>query len=236
MLMVSGSPLDPSRLAEGLEVLGPVIFHGYGQSELGLISLLTPREALASQGALASVGRPLPRTSIEIRGGEIFARTPYRAVGYWDDPQEQAEVFVDGWVRTRDLGHLDEEGYLHLSGRTRDVVIVNANVHYTGPIEGLLASDPLVDQAYVVGVPDERTGEAVHAFVLPRGGGAPDQGELRRLVQGKLGVDLTVTVIDEVPLGPTGKADKRALAARQTSGEGPARRASDEAFFTSSGN
>ena len=70
-------------------------------------------------------------------------------------------------MRTRDLGHVDDKGYLYLVGRTRDVILVNAMVVYAGPIERVLASHPDVIEAYVTGAPDERTGEAVHAFVVP---------------------------------------------------------------------
>jgi acyl-CoA synthetase (AMP-forming)/AMP-acid ligase II len=149
--------------------------------------------------------------------GELFVQTPYQTSGYWADPQEAAEVFLDGWIRTRDLGYVDGDGYVHLVGRARDVIIVNANVYYAGPIERVLAEHPSVDQAYVVGKDDEQTGEAVHAFVVPRPGAQPDIGELRDWVQSRLGqacVPRTVTFITEVPVGPSGKPNKRALASR----------------------
>ncbi|WNG29802.1 AMP-binding protein [Cystobacter fuscus] len=227
-LMVSGSPLNPQRYAEALRRLGPVVFQGYGQTEAGLLSMLTPREALASKGALESVGRLHHRVKVEVRGpngapvppgevGELFVQTPYQTSGYWADPQEAAEVFVEGWVRTRDLGYVDGDGYVHLAGRARDVIIVNANVYYAGPIERVLAEHPSVDQAYVVGKDDEQSGEAVHAFVVPRPGAQPDVGELRDWVVSRLGqacAPRTVTFITEVPVGPSGKPNKRALANR----------------------
>ncbi|WP_239013962.1 class I adenylate-forming enzyme family protein [Archangium violaceum] len=226
-LMVSGSPLSPQRFADALQRLGPVVFQGYGQTEAGLLSMLTPREALASKEALSSVGRPQPTTKLEVRGpdgapvppgevGELFVRTPYQTSGYWSDPQESAEVFVDGWIRTRDLGYVDGDGYVHLAGRAREVIIVNANVYYAGAIERVLAEHPGVDQAYVVGAADEQTGEAVHAFVVPQPGARPDAGELRALVLSRLGqacVPRTVSFIAEVPVGPSGKPNKRALLA-----------------------
>jgi acyl-CoA synthetase (AMP-forming)/AMP-acid ligase II len=114
------------------------------------------------------------------------------------------------------VGRLDARGYLRLSGRTRDIVIVNAVIHYAGPIEQVLASHPDVDQAYVVGVPDERTGEAIHAFVVPRTGAVPDADALRELVArelGEAGVPVGVVGITEVPVAPSGKPDKAALRA-----------------------
>ena len=219
-LMVSGSPLEASRLREASDVLGPVVFHGYGQTETGTISMATPRDVPPS------VGFPPDAVDVEIRDadgrpvppgvdGELYVRTPAQAVGYWADPAETAEVFIDGWVRTRDLGHFDEDGRLYLTGRTRDVVIVNANLYYTGPIERVLAASPGVAEAYVVGAPDEDTGEAVHAFVVLAAGRTPDLDALRRLVGERLGaecVPAAITVLDEVPLTPNGKPDKRLLA------------------------
>lgn len=218
-LMVSGSPVEASRLREARDVLGPVVFHGYGQTETGTISMATPSDVPPS------VGFPPDVIDVEIRGpdgvpvpagtdGELYVRTPAQAVGYWADPAETAEVFAGGWVRTRDLGHFDDDGRLYLVGRTRDVIIVNANLHYAGPIERALAASPDIAEAYVVGAPDEDTGEAVHAFVVPAAGRTPDVGSLRTLVRDRLGdgcVPATVTVIDEVPSGPSGKPDKRLL-------------------------
>ncbi|WFE35143.1 AMP-binding protein [Micromonospora sp. WMMD975] len=228
-LLVSGSPLAPGRLAEALDVLGPVIFHGYGQTETGMITMVTPAEMLASPATLASVGRPPAVTELSIRDadgrpateGELFVRTPAQAAAYWADPAESAAVFVDGWVRTRDLARLDSDGYLHLLGRTRDVIIVQANLVYAGPIERVLATDPTVAEAYVVGRPDDVTGEAVHAYVVPAAGRAPDAGRLRALVEEALGepsTPQTIRSIDRVPVGPTGKPDKRALT-RVTTGD-----------------
>ncbi|MEW2072631.1 fatty acid--CoA ligase family protein [Streptomyces sp. NPDC017966] len=217
-LMVSGSPLEPGRLREAVEVLGPVVFHGYGQTETGMISMATPEEPAGSLG--------VPPVALEIRDasgrpvrqgtdGELFVRTPSQSSCYWREPALTAEVFSGGWVRTRDLGHLDASGRLWLTGRIRDVIIVNANVYYAGPVERLLAGHPAVAEAYVVAVPDDSTGEAVHAFVVPAAGHTPDLGELRALVAAHLGeacAPTRLTLIGEVPLTAAGKPDKRRLA------------------------
>ncbi|KAB2339301.1 class I adenylate-forming enzyme family protein [Actinomadura rudentiformis] len=218
-LMVSGSPLEASRLREALDVLGPVVFHGYGQTETGTISMATPSDVPPSVGFPPEVidveirhtdGSPVPAGA----DGELYVRTPAQAIGYWAEPAETAEVFIDGWVRTRDLGHFDKEGRLYLVGRARDVIIVNAELHYAGPIERVLATSSDLAEAYVIGAPDEDTGEAVHAFVVPAANRTPDLGALRTLVSRQLGdacVPLTITVLDEAPLAPSGKPDKRLL-------------------------
>ncbi|WP_155059301.1 class I adenylate-forming enzyme family protein [Streptomyces blattellae] len=224
-LMVSGSPMEPGRLREAADVLGPVVFHGYGQTETGTISMATPADEPGSLGVPPvdlevrdPSGRPVPPGA----DGELYVRTPSQSTGYWREPALTAEVFTDGWVRTRDLGHLDAGGRLWLTGRTRDVIIVNANLYYAGPIERLLATDPAVAEAYVVAVPDDDTGESAHAFVVPAAGHAPDLGALRALVAANLGracAPTRLTLIEEVPLTPAGKPDKRRLAAGGDQGD-----------------
>jgi fatty-acyl-CoA synthase len=231
-LMVAGSPLSPDRLAEATERLGPVVYQGYGQTEVGAIAILTPADiASGPAGLLASTGRPLPHVEISVRDeagrelaaghdGEIFVRCPFQMDRYWGDAEETRDVLQDGWVRTRDLGHLDDDGFVYLVGRTRDVILVNAMVVYAGPIERVLASHPGVVDAYVTAAPDERTGEAVHAFVVPAGDRAFDgaaSAELAALVRAQLGegsVPRTITAVTDVPVAPSGKPDKRALLAR----------------------
>jgi fatty-acyl-CoA synthase len=213
-LMVSGSPIEPARLADALDVLGPVLFNGYGQTEAGLIAMITPDELLSSPSLLSSVGKPPDGVAAEVRDGELYVRTPWQSSYYFDDPAETAEVFVDGWVRTRDLASFSQDGYLRLKGRARDVIIVQAELVYAGPIERVLASSPAVAEAYVVGRPDEDSGEAVHAFVVAAPDRTPSVAELRALVAERLGpkaVPVTVNLIDAVPVAPSGKPDKNAL-------------------------
>jgi acyl-coenzyme A synthetase/AMP-(fatty) acid ligase len=225
-LMVSGSPLDPHRLAEAVRRLGPVVYNGYGQTEAGSVSMLTPADIAA--GRIASVGRPHPGVEVSVRDargvdvgrgrrGEIHVRSPYMMAGYWGDPAENRATVRDGWVRTRDLGRLDGDGFLHLDGRARDVIMVNAMVVYAGPIERVLARHPDVAEAYVAGAPDEGTGEAVHAFVVPAAGRYPDgtaMKEMAALVLAELGEDSvpqTITAVPVVPATASGKPDKKAL-------------------------
>jgi acyl-CoA synthetase (AMP-forming)/AMP-acid ligase II len=221
-LMVSGSPLSPRRLAQAMDRFGPVMYHGYGQTEIGTISILTPRDYPRYP---TSVGQAHPGVEISVRdddgkpvptgqSGEVYARGVSQMSFYWGRPEETRAVLRDGWVRTQDLGHVDENGFVYLTGRTRDVVFVNALVIYVGPIERVLASHADVAEAYVVGTPDERTGEAIHAFVVPAHARAPDHDELAALVRAELGDDSvprTITEISSVPVNAAGKPDKRAL-------------------------
>jgi acyl-CoA synthetase (AMP-forming)/AMP-acid ligase II len=175
--------------------------------------MLTPDDIAA--GRVTSVGRPLPPVEVAIRDGEICVRSPHMMAGYWNDPAQTAEVIRDGWVHTRDLGHLDTEGLLHLTGRARDVIMVNGEVCYAGAIERVLAEHPDVAAAYVVGAPDPRTGEAIRAIVVPAGDTVPDREELIGLVRRRLSVNsvpASITTIRSVPVSAaSGKPDKRAL-------------------------
>ncbi|HET8684770.1 MAG TPA: fatty acid--CoA ligase family protein [Micromonosporaceae bacterium] len=213
-LVLGGSPAGPQLLRAATERLGPIVWQGYGQGEAGIVSMLTPEDILA--GHEASVGRPMPTVEVDIRDGEVCVRSPHLMAGYWDDPELTREVLRDGWLHTRDLGHLDGDGLLHLTGRTRDVIMVNAEVCYAGAIERVLATHPAVAQAYVVGAPDPDTGEAIHAFVVPAGDTVPDREVLAKLVRERLSansVPATLAVISQVPMSPSGKPDKRALLA-----------------------
>ncbi len=237
-LMVSGSRINASRFASAVDRLGPVIYQGYGLSEAGLVSMLRPSDiARHSSSALTSVGRALAGVEISVRDeqdrplasggtGEIWVRSPYQMGGYWEQPEETRETLRDGWLRTRDLGCVDDDGLLHLVGRTRDVIIVSPPADetasgrlwkatvYAGPIERVLASHPDVEQAYVAGVQDPQIGEAVLAFVVPGAGRTLDHAALAELVRAELGeesVPKRVTEIPRVLVDAAGRPDKRAL-------------------------
>jgi len=216
-MAVAGSPLPPHRLKEAIDRLGPVMYQAYGQSETGNLTLLTPAHVERyGPDVLSSVGRPHAHVDVAVRRGELYVRSQYAVDGYWNDQAQTAEVLVNGWIRTRDLGYLDDRGFVHLTGRTRDVIIVNAFPYYAGPIEAVLAARPEVDQAYVVGAPDELTGEAVHAFVVPASGKSPSDNDLRAAVAAELGpacVPKTIAYLAEVPVAISGKPDKHALRA-----------------------
>ncbi|MFI6496249.1 class I adenylate-forming enzyme family protein [Nonomuraea typhae] len=222
-MVIGGAPVAPGLLERAVARLGPIIWQGYGQAEAGVVAMLTPDDLPA--GYAGAVGRPLPAVQVSLRdeagrsvpggaAGEIWVRSPHMMTGYWGAPELTGEVLRDGWLRTRDLGFLDGDGYLHLTGRTRDVIIVGGEVCYAAAIERVLAGHPDVDQAYVVGAPDAETGEAVHAFVVPAAGRAPDLGALGALVRASLSTasaPKSITVIREVPLNDSGKPDKNAL-------------------------
>src|SRR6266508_2581478 len=204
---ITGSIITVPRLSQMLDVLRRQ------QVDVGsLRALMVSGSPISPRRLAAAVEREVDRG----RTGEVYVRAPYQMTRYWGQEEETQDTLRDGWLRTRDLGYQDADGFLYLVGRTRDVIMVNAMVVYAGPIEQVLMGHPDVAEAYVAGAPDERSGEAVHAFVVLDGRRTPDLDALTALVRAELGEDSvprTITVVPGVPMAATGKPDKRALLA-----------------------
>ncbi len=174
---------------------------------------------------LASAGTPYGDVRIEIRDddgkvvptgqtGEVWVQSKLTFAGYLGKPELTAETLVDGWLRTRDLGFADEDGYLFLVDRVHDMIVTTRRnwAIFCQPIEDVLATHPAVRTAAVIGVPDPVVGEAVHAFVVTR---TPvPAAELQQLVTETLNEMWTPASIDfvnELPLTRIAKVDKVAL-------------------------
>lgn len=160
------SPVLPSRLREAVTRWGGRWQQGYGMNEAAVICRLTPADHEAAVAdrpeLLASVGRPVAGVEVEVRDGggaavgagrtgEVWMRSAAMMAGYWGRPGLTASVLRDGWLRTGDLGHLGEDGYLYLDDRVKDVVMVDGDNVYCVPVEAALARHPAVAEAVVVG-------------------------------------------------------------------------------------
>ncbi|MER7410518.1 class I adenylate-forming enzyme family protein [Streptomyces cacaoi] len=225
-----GTAASPSRLRRAAEVLGPVLYALYGQTETQLIAEAGPEE-LSRPGpdGQLTVGRALPDVELLVRDadgtalppgeqGEILVRSPTVMRGYWKQPELTAEVLSeDGWVRTGDIGHLDEDGRLYLVDRLKDtIVVVGGHVH-PAELEELLLSRADVAQCAVFGSRDEDAVERVHIAVVPAAGARPTPQELSAFVtarKGRLYTPATVRLLPSLPLTPAGKPDKRLLRSR----------------------
>jgi acyl-CoA synthetase (AMP-forming)/AMP-acid ligase II len=237
-LNVGAGPAAPSRLRQAIELWGPVIRLVYGLSESVVITALPgltddpehPRRIRSAGTLYADVrleirdedGRPVP-TGVD---GEIWAASKLNFAGYWGQPELTAETLVDGWVRTRDIGHLDEDGFLYIVDRTTDMIITHRrswNI-YSRPIEDVLAAHPQVRAAAVIGVPDPAVGEVVHAYVVPVDGATVTGDELSATVAEELN-DMwrprSVEFVDALPLTRANKIDKKALRARYAAAHPP---------------
>ncbi|MFI8930783.1 class I adenylate-forming enzyme family protein [Streptomyces sp. NPDC053474] len=238
-IVVGGAATSPSRLQQAVEVFGPVLSQGYGQSEaLGITAF--GAEDLAAEAARRpelwrSCGRAICDTEIEIRGEDSTSALPVRQVGevcvrgetvmlgYFEDPQRTAEALSDGWLRTGDLGYLDAEGYLYLVDRAKDIIVTGStsdNV-YSRVLEDFLLTLPGVRNAAALGIPDEEYGEAVQIFLATAEDVDVDPGAVARAVTAELGELYSprgTALLRQLPTTKVGKVDKKALRAAWTSG------------------
>ncbi|MFE9629793.1 AMP-binding protein [Streptomyces sp. NPDC006463] len=234
------SPVLPSRLREAVTRWGGRWQQGYGMNEAAVICRLTPADHEAAVAdrpeLLASVGRPVAGVEVEVRDrdgtavgagrtGEVWMRSAAMMAGYWGRPGLTASVLRDGWLRTGDLGHLGEDGYLYLDDRVKDVVMVDGDNVYCVPVEAVLARHPAVAEAVVVGRHSDLTGEEVCAFLVAAPGCAPGAevaAEACALVGRELSPAHRPTTVfweDAIPLTARGKPNKRRLRDR-AAGEG----------------
>jgi long-chain acyl-CoA synthetase len=167
---------------------------------------------------LRSAGRPFPWVELRVVDGEVWLRAPNVMPGYFNRPEETAAALTpDGWLRTGDGGFLDENGYLFLTDRIKDMIVTGGENVYPVEVEEALAQHPAVAEVAVIGVPDERWGEAVKAFVVACPGSAPSQDELIAFAREQLAgykLPRSVEFVDDLPRTPTGKVLKRKLRER----------------------
>ncbi|MFE1173094.1 class I adenylate-forming enzyme family protein [Streptomyces sp. NPDC058773] len=223
-----GSPAAPARLAEAIEVFGPVLVQIYGTTETSPISILTPPDHLDPE-LRRTVGRPA--AEIRIRAldderdvppgeiGEVCVRSPSTMLGYWGEPELTAVTLRDGWVHTGDLGSLDTNGWLRLHGRMGEVIKTNGIKVHPTDVESALLTHPEVAQAAVYCVVDDGRVEHLHAAVVVRPGSTADSATLIGHVAAELSpkhVPAVVTFHDALPLTGAGKPDKQTLAARHS--------------------
>ena len=173
-----------------------------------------------------STGRATPILEIEVRDpdgaavlpgerGEIWFKGPHLIRGYWNKPEATAETIVDGWLRTGDIGRVDDEGFVYVEDRAKDMVLRGGENIYCAEVEAVLYEHPAVYEAAVFGVPHERLGEEVAAVVYPRPGSFVTVDELQAHVRTKLApfkVPTVVRIVDaQLPRNPAGKILKRDL-------------------------
>ena len=200
------------------------LVEGYGLSEGTCGSTINP---VAGPRRAGTVGLPFPGQEIRIidadgseaapgTDGEVVVRGPNVMRGYLGRPDETARVIVDGWLHTGDVGHLDAEGYLTLVGRSKDMIIRGGENIYPKEIEDVLAGDPAVLEAAVIGVPDEKWGEVVVAYLQPRPGAIVDPSALKALCARSLTGYKRPTaffVVEAIAKNAVGKIDKASLRA-----------------------
>jgi fatty-acyl-CoA synthase len=235
-LYYGAAAMSPTRLAEGIERWGPIFAQYYGQSEAPMvISYMAKADHdLERPERLASCGRPSAflRTALLDENdkpvaqgdpGEICVAGPVVAQGYWHLPDATAETFRDGYLRTGDVAREDEDGFWYIVDRTKDMIVTGGFNVFPREIEDVVAEHPAVAQVAVIGVPDDKWGEAVTAVVVLRSEQSRDDdalttltSEIQALVKerkGSVHSPKQVVVADEIPLTPLGKPDKKTLRA-----------------------
>jgi long-chain acyl-CoA synthetase len=222
-LAISGAaPLPAEVLRRFKELFGVDVYEGYGLTETSP-TLTSNRMAEAPRPG--SIGKPLPGVEIRLVDeagndvelgdpGEILARGPNVFKGYWNKDDETQRAFAEGWFRTGDVAVQDEDGYLYIVDRKRDMVIVSGFNVFPSEVEQALIENPKVAEAAVVGVPHAYTGEAVKAFVVLADGASATPEDVVADVQTRLArfkCPREVEIVDALPHLLTGKVLRRAL-------------------------
>jgi acyl-CoA synthetase (AMP-forming)/AMP-acid ligase II len=214
-VVYGASPMPRPLLERALAAWGPIFVQYYGQTEAPLCIAVLRQEDHAGE-RLLSCGQPAVDAEVRLdpETAEILVRAPFTAAGYVGDEELSAATFLsDGWVRTRDVGRLDEQGFLYLVDRTSDMIVTGGYNVYPREVEDALAAHPAVRECVVVGAPDDRWVEAVIAFVVVADGGATEE-ELVEHCRGLLAgykIPKSVRFVDEIPKSPVGKLLRRAL-------------------------
>lgn len=226
-VMYGASPMSPTRMVEAIERIGPVWSQLYGQTECAGTSTSMPRadHDPTDLARLTSCGFPMPGARIAVRDddgnevetgrpGEICVQGATVMQGYFKQPELTEETIGDGWLRTGDVAVQDDDGRLYIVDRKKDMIVSGGFNVFPREIEDVLTSDPNVSVAAVIGVPDDKWGEAVKALVVAKPGATVDTEALRQLVKDRKGgvyAPKSIDVVDELPLTPVGKADKKVL-------------------------
>ncbi|MEQ6903381.1 AMP-binding protein [Nocardioides sp. YIM 152588] len=218
------APLLPAIREEAERGLGITLLEGYGCTESSAVISTPPS---VEENRPGSVGKPLPQHEVAIldplgnpvptgEEGEICLRGDGIMLGYWNDPEQTARTVVDGWLHTGDVGRFDEDGYLYIVDRVKDLIIRGGFNVFPRDVEDALLEHEAVAGAAVVGVPDEAKGEEVVAVVALHPGHAAEPEELVEFAKARLAkykYPREVRIVEAVPLTSVGKTDRKAVRA-----------------------
>jgi fatty-acyl-CoA synthase len=233
--MYAASPMSPARMAEALDITGPIFMQYYAQTESASTgTILRKHDHEASRpDRLASCGQPMLGIQVEVQDedgnevgagevGEICIRGPSVMDGYWKEPEMTGDTLRGGWLHTGDMATKDHDGYLTIVDRRKDMIVSGGFNVFPREVEDVLSTHPAISMAAVVGVPDDKWGEAVKAVVVAKPGASVDEQELIALVRERKGpvyAPKSVEFVDAIPLTAVGKADKKVLRAKYWSGQ-----------------
>ncbi|WP_340316838.1 long-chain-fatty-acid--CoA ligase [Rhizorhabdus argentea] len=227
-IIYGSAPITLPLLREALSIFRCRFAQSYGMSETSGTTVALPPEDHDPAGnrRMTGAGKALPATQLIVTDsegktlpagevGEIRIRSIANMVGYWNQPEETARTLCPGnWIRTGDAGFLDEEGYLFVRGRIKEMIITGAENVYPAEVEQVVAAHPDVAEVAVIGLPDAHWGEAVTAVIVVRPGAAHDAAAITRWARSRLAGYKTpkaIHFVTRLPLNTLGKVDKRAL-------------------------
>lgn len=224
-VIYGGSAISAELLDRAVMRFGPAMVQLFGSSETFTAGAVLTGPSHLDASRRGSCGQAMSGIDIRIlrsdgseaateEAGEIVIRSPTVMKGYWGRPDQTAEVLQNGWYRTGDVGSLDEDGYLTIRDRLRDMIISGGENIYPAEIESVLSRHPQVADCAVIGVPDERWGETVKAVVVPATDQRPTPESLISYLQDRIArykCPRTVVFVDALPRNATGKVLKRVL-------------------------
>lgn len=228
-LIYGGAPMPPDKIRAAQAAFGKVLATNYGQTEAPQVVTYNGPDDLADERNIASVGRASLLTRVRVvdpdgrmlgpgEDGEVVVGGDLVMTGYLDMADATAEVLIDGWLHTGDLGVLDERGFLFLKDRLRDVIITGGFNVYPSDVEAALVAHPAVYECAVFALPDEKWGEAVHAAVVLQNGASATEDEVIAFAKGALGsvkAPKRILFYDDLPRSGVGKVLRREVRARE---------------------
>jgi long-chain acyl-CoA synthetase len=221
--VAGGMALHGNVAARWLEVTGTPVVEGYGLTESAPVLTFNPLGGQAKEG---SIGIPVPSTELRLvdddgqptapgQPGEIVARGPQVMLGYWQRPEDTEKTLAGGWLHTGDIGTMDEDGYFRIVDRKKDMILVSGFNVYPNEVEEVIANHADVQEAAVIGVPDEKMGEAVRAFVVAQNPGLTEEEVIRHTREhlAAYKVPRSVEFRDDLPKSLIGKILRKDLRA-----------------------
>ena len=235
-IVLAAAPVAPAKFAEAMDVFGPVMCQSFGQAEAPMFLTFLSTGDLLDEGLdsrrWASCGRATIGQRVEIMSetgeilapgerGEIVARGDLVFAGYFNNPMATQDVSNYGWHHTGDIGFKDDQGFVYIVDRKKDMIVTGGFNVYSAEVEHVIASHPSVEDCAVIGVPDEKWGEAVTAVVQSKPGAEIDGNDIIALVKEHLGsvqAPKRVEIVNSLPRSPNGKVLKREIRDRYWGG------------------
>jgi acyl-CoA synthetase (AMP-forming)/AMP-acid ligase II len=229
-ILYGAAPIPLELLRQCMQVFGAEFIQAYGMTETtGTICMLPPEDHDPNGNKrMRSAGKPLPGVEIRILGGdgeevpqgevgEVVTRSTNNMLGYWNLPDATKNTMTkDGWIHTGDAGYMDEDGYLYIHDRVKDMIISGGENVYPAEVESAIYGHPAIQEVAVIGIPDEKWGETVKAVVVPKPGMSVDEADVIAWARERIApfkAPRSIDVIAELPRNASGKILRKDLRA-----------------------